>query len=36
MKEDEMKRVCTTDGEKRNVYGILVGKQEETTTKTKT
>jgi hypothetical protein len=28
VKEDEMGRACTTNGEKRNAYGILVGKPE--------
>jgi hypothetical protein len=27
-KEDEMGRTCSTDGEKRNAYRILVGKAE--------
>jgi hypothetical protein len=26
---DEMGRACSTDGEKRNAYGMLVGKPEE-------
>jgi hypothetical protein len=26
VKEDEMGRTCSTNGEKRNAYGILVGK----------
>jgi hypothetical protein len=29
VKEDEMDRVCSTNGEKRNAYKILVGKPEE-------
>jgi hypothetical protein len=29
VKEDEMDRVCSTNGEKRNTYRILVGKPEE-------
>jgi hypothetical protein len=28
VKEDEMGRECSTNGEKRNAYGILVGKLE--------
>jgi hypothetical protein len=28
VKEDEMGRACSTNGEKRNAYRILVGKQE--------
>jgi hypothetical protein len=28
VKEDEMSRACSTNGEKRNAYGILVGKPE--------
>jgi hypothetical protein len=28
MKEDEMGRVCSTNGAKRNAYGLLVGKPE--------
>jgi hypothetical protein len=28
VKEDEMGRACSTHGEKRNAYGILVGKSE--------
>jgi hypothetical protein len=31
-----MGRACSTNGEKRNAYRILVGKLEETTRKTKT
>jgi hypothetical protein len=27
-KEDEMGRACSTNGEKKNAYRILVGKQE--------
>jgi hypothetical protein len=29
VKEDEMGRACSTNGEKRNAYSILVGKPEE-------
>jgi hypothetical protein len=29
MKEDEMGRACSTNGERRNAYRILVGKPEE-------
>jgi hypothetical protein len=29
VKEDEMDRACSTNGEKRNTYRILVGKPEE-------
>jgi hypothetical protein len=28
IKEDEMGKACSTNGEKRNLYGILVGKPE--------
>jgi hypothetical protein len=33
-KEDEMDRACSTNGEKRNAYRILLRKPEETTRKT--
>jgi hypothetical protein len=36
IKKDEMDRACSTNGEKRNAYRILVGEPEETTRKTKT
>jgi hypothetical protein len=36
VREDEMGRACSTNGEKRNAYRIFVGKPEETTGKTKT
>jgi hypothetical protein len=28
VKEDEMRRACSTNGEKRNAYGIVEGKPE--------
>jgi hypothetical protein len=31
VKEDEMHRACSTNGEKRNAYRVLVGKPEEKT-----
>jgi hypothetical protein len=34
VKEDEIGRACSMNGEKRNAYGILMGKPEEISRKT--